>query len=65
MAAQSVTWGVQVMNNRIRIYLNQHSPGFRLNLSLRDAYSGAISHGRQLSRIHHSQTAVNRYSPPR
>ncbi|MGK0358246.1 MAG: hypothetical protein ACI9U2_000529, partial [Bradymonadia bacterium] len=45
IAAQSVTWGVQVMNNRIRIYLNQHSPGFRLNLSLRDAYSGAISHG--------------------
>lgn len=65
ITAQSVTWGVQVMNDRIRIYLNQHSPGFRLNLSLRDAYAGAISHGRQLSRIHRGNNIVNGYAPPR
>lgn len=57
--ATTVVWGVQVMNNRVRIYLNQHSPGFRLNLSLRDAYDGAISHGRQLSRMRRMHNVVD------
>lgn len=65
ITAHSVVWGVQVMNNRIRIYLNQHSRGHRLNLSLRDAYAGAISHGRQISRMRRAHNVVGGYAKPR
>lgn len=61
---QSAHWNAQVFNNRVRVYLYDHRPGFRVNLNLRDAYAGAISHGRRLSRMRKGAYMVGGYAPP-